>query len=99
MGMVQEETDHIPDFNDVVEQAKGSAEALIDSVNALTEFLQNMKDSLEEMECLLNPLVYDVEALLDGSTARCGFIGENYGEIKQLFAKTCSQILHGFAWE
>jgi len=92
--MVQEETNHISDFNDIVEQAKGSAEALIDSVNTLTEFLQNMKDSLEEMECLLNPLVYDVEALLDGSTARCGFIGENYGEIKKLF---CEDVFANFA--
>jgi len=92
--MVQEETLNIPNFTDVVEQAKGSAEALIGSVNTLTEFLQNMKDSLEEIECLLNPLVYDVEVLLDGSTARCGFIGKNYGEIKQLF---CEDVFANFA--
>jgi len=92
--MIQEETLHIDDFIDVVEQARGSAEALIDSVNTLTESLQNMKDSLEEIECLLNPLVYDVETLLDGSTARCGFVGENYGEIKQLF---CEDVFANFA--
>jgi len=92
--MVQEEARNNQNFKSVVEQAKGSAEALIDSVNTLTELLQNTKDSLEEIECLLNPLVYDVEVLLDGSTARCGFIGEHYGEIKQLF---CEDVFSNFA--
>lgn len=85
--MITEEANKTSEFDDVVAVALGSAEALINSVNTLTDFLQNMKSSLEEIECLLNPLVYDVEVLMDGDTARCGFVGERYGEIKQIFCQ------------